>query len=298
MIRQLFVRNVTNLDFAWLDAKKGLLGESLNVAVALEGEMDERGFIMDFGPCKKWIKNLVDQHLDHTCVVPMQSPALKVLGKDELRMSFEFHSDQGNFTYEAPRHTLVLLDEDELTLSSFAKYLEEVAQSQLPERVTSVKFTLTEDPQFKSSANYRYTHGLKLHEGNCQRLFHGHRNPLEIYTNGLRQERMEVFLCDYFKQVHFVPLSSIVSSTETLKLAVRDLQSQENLKISYQAPQGEFTAEIPVKDCFILDEEPSIERITEVAWAIVKKEFGIADSTSLVVSCFEGLTKGCSYGNS
>ncbi|MDC0980178.1 6-carboxytetrahydropterin synthase [Bdellovibrionales bacterium] len=297
MVRRLFIRNLTNLDFAWLDAKRGLMGESLQVSVALEGEMDERGFIMDFGPCKRWIKDLIDTHLDHMCVVPTHSAAVNVLGIDEERLSFGFRWQKGELEYECPRETVVLLEEEQLTLNSFSTHLERIALQQLPERVQAIKISLSEDPLFRNAANYRYTHGLKLHEGNCQRLFHGHRNPVEIFTNNVRQEKMEVFLCDYFKQIHFVPKSSIVSETGKLVMNSRDLSSKESLTIRYQAPQGVFSSEMPVCDCLVMEEEPSIERITELAWSLIKKEFAISDSTSLTISCFEGLSKGCSYGN-
>ncbi|MCB0420918.1 MAG: 6-carboxytetrahydropterin synthase [Bdellovibrionales bacterium] len=296
-MRELFVRNLTNLDFAWLDPKKGLMGESLIVNVFLQGEMDERGFIMDFGPCKKWMKQLIDHHLDHTCVVPMRSSHLKIAGLDEVRMSFSFHWAQGELSYEAPRHTLVLLEKETLEISDFAEFLETQARQALPDRVKDVKIELLPDPNFKTSANYRYTHGLKLHEGNCQRLFHGHRNPIEVYLNDIRQEKMEVYLSDYLKQIHFAPLSSVTSETQDLLLNQRNWQSNDQLTLSYEAPQGLFKAELPVRDCLIMAEEPSIERITELSWKILKEEFAIADSSTLKVYCFEGLSKGCSFQN-
>ena len=74
----LFMRNFTVMDFAWLTPEQGIRGESYQVSAELWGEVDEKGFILDFGPCKKQMKQVVDSVLDHRCAVAIESPDLEI----------------------------------------------------------------------------------------------------------------------------------------------------------------------------------------------------------------------------
>ena len=253
---------------------------------------------MDFGHCKKWLKKLVDNNLDHRCVIPEKSPHLKFKVKEpdnDLTISFDYKSKDQNFSFSGPKETLVFVDSEQLNFSDFTNYLETIAALELPERVTRVKFTLEEDSSFSHQANYRYTHGLKHHEGNCQRLLHGHRNPIEVHINGKKSKSHEEFMANYFDRVHFVPENSLSENNPTHKIHQRETNSNDVFNISYKAPQGEFQAQFPVKDCVVMQVEPSIESITELTWNILKREFPDLSDKNVVASCYEGLNKGCSF---
>ena len=67
---KLFVDNLTNVDFSYLDAKRGLLGESWLVELELDGSLNEQGMICDFGIVKKQVKQWFDSTIDHALVIP------------------------------------------------------------------------------------------------------------------------------------------------------------------------------------------------------------------------------------
>ena len=49
----LFVDNLTNVDFSYLDADRGVVGETWLASIVLEGALDEQGMVCDFGIVKK-----------------------------------------------------------------------------------------------------------------------------------------------------------------------------------------------------------------------------------------------------
>src|SRR5690606_26003543 len=101
--------------YAALDPQQGLCGESLYVSAALSGELDRQGFIFDFGPAKKLLKQLVDEKLDHKLLVPgsIQTSA--------------FQSKNGEiWGYEAPLEAIARVPE--LNRQALENFLEEAAR--------------------------------------------------------------------------------------------------------------------------------------------------------------------------
>jgi 6-pyruvoyl-tetrahydropterin synthase len=70
----LFVDNLTNVDFSFLDAQRGLLGETYLANIRLLGDLDEQGMVCDFGIVKKRVRHWLDTELDHRLAVPIHSP--------------------------------------------------------------------------------------------------------------------------------------------------------------------------------------------------------------------------------
>jgi 6-pyruvoyl-tetrahydropterin synthase len=276
----LFLRDFTVLDFAFLSKEKGLQGESLHVSVELEGELDEKGFLFDFGPAKRELKRVVDETLDHRLVVPGLDPALQGTAH-----GFSFHG----LTYGAPAEAITVLEEKEITIPALARFLEEEARAVLPPNVKGVRFLLEEEKRFETEAAFRYTHGLRLHNGNCQRLLHGHRNAIEVWVEGKRDARWERFLAEEWEGAHFTYAPTLASSLDYPR--GRRMRGEGLAWVEYEAPQGFFRAGLPAEKIVLLDTEPSIENIARVS----AERLALEGVKAAKVVAYEGLNKGASF---
>lgn len=273
MRTSLFLHDFTVLDYAYMDAELGIRGDSLYVSAELSGDLDAHGFIQDFGPAKKWLKALVDNELDHKLLVPK-----KLASK---------------LQYSAPASAQVVLEANEINMPVLEDFLASLALKQAPSNIKNIKFILREDARFHSQANFRYTHGLRYHDGNCQRLFHGHRNPIEVWLDNQRATELEELLSQEWQDVHFVEASTLKNLAELdLTLGHRKPQHPGLAKISYDSAHGKFFGEIAASRIVVLDTEPSIENIARLAHARLREE-GV--SGNLMVRAYEGLNKGASF---
>jgi len=283
----LFLKDFTTLDFAFLCPEKGIQGESFWVSAELTGHLDEQGFVMDFGKAKKTLKEVVDESLDHRCALAKNSNALQNFSAKENSLSIDFVS----IHYSCPKQAIALIESDTINKNSISRFLEE----KIAEKFSStlkIKIILREEEAFTREANFRYTHGLKFHDGNCQRLIHGHRNLIEVFVNKNKSGEHERFLADLFADIHFVQKENLENRNELdLPLNQRQKENYKTAKISYTSPQGFFLAHIPASQIIILENEPSIENITAFAWTELQTRFSIAPE-SLEVHGYEGLHKG------
>lgn len=65
---KLFVENLTNVDVSYLDAKRGVVGESWMAGIMLTGNLDQQSMICDFGVVKRCAKDWLDDFIDHRLV--------------------------------------------------------------------------------------------------------------------------------------------------------------------------------------------------------------------------------------
>jgi len=268
----LFIENVTILDYAYLRPDVRVAGDSLVLSVETRGELNANGFIVDFGVLKPLVKRLVDAELDHRLLLPTRDRELSVEEVDG-RCIIRY----GSLTYEAPATAVAGLDAIAISHDTIARRIEALVAPHLAPNVTEFRAHLTRDARAEQQAGFAYTHGLRHHDGNCQRLLHGHRGVFVAMLDGIRDPELEGWLVRRFDGVHFA--------------AARDVHGDT---VAYQAAQGDFTAHLPPGRLVVLDTEPSIENVTQFAFAEVTRVHNL-DARRLVLQGYEGPQRGVSF---
>ncbi|MGB5543712.1 MAG: 6-carboxytetrahydropterin synthase [Gammaproteobacteria bacterium] len=275
---RLFVEELTVIDCAFLDARRGLLGASWLVDLELEGDLDEQGMLFDFGDVKPAIKAVIDRTVDHKLLVPTGAPQLRI-EQDPHETRLWFRTDHGELFHRSPAQALCLLDAPRIDTADVEKMLEQAARAEMPPNVNAVGLRLREEDI--RGAAYRYVHGLRQHAGNCQRIAHGHRSRVQILRNGERWESQERLLAERWRDIYLGSRSDLAARTEHQGVACYQFR--------YRAPQGEFELLLPQSRCDLLQTESTVECIAEHIVAELKTE----DPEALIeVRAYEGVRKG------
>ena len=173
----------------------------------------------------------------------------------------------------------------------------------MPANIINIKLNLEEEIIPSDKYIFHYTHGLKDHYGNCQRLFHGHRNTVDIYVNGLlcpesERELTQTILSNH---VHFCFWENVTNQDEIIKACQTSLpeglySEVPQVHISYKASQGQFNGSLPGSTVYFLQEESTVENL---AIHFAKKMKHLQESQrprnkrkQITVHAYEGIGKG------
>lgn len=272
---KLFVDRLTIVDFSYLHPTRGLLGESWMLDVVLEGSPDAQGMVLDFGEVKRRLKSLSDDHFDHRLLVPADHPGLTRDG-DELR----FTTEGGDFIrHKGPAESLHFVPGKEITPESVARAMESLFVPQLPDNVRRVSLRLRAETI--EGAHYQYSHGLRHHCGNCQRIAHGHRSRIEIERDGVRDRKLEQWWAQRFRDIY-------IGSEEDLR-AITQHNDRTCFRFAYQAQQGHFELELPAGRCYLLDADSTVENIARHVREQMEESH---PGNRFRVRAFEGIGKG------
>lgn len=271
---RLFVEHLTVIDCAFLDAQRGLVGESWIVDLELEGELDDQGMVLDFGEVKKKLKKAVDHAADHKLIVPGKSPELDLVLSGE-GSGLAFKAATGPIEHQSPAKALCNIDAQTVTAETLAAHVRKAVQKAVPPSVSSVALSLRNERI--EGSYYHYTHGLRKHAGQCQRIAHGHRSRLQILVNGRRDERLERQRADRWRDIYLGTSADIVS------------HGKGRIRFEYRAGEGEFELELPVERCDLLQTDSTVERIAEHVAAQVAEE---RPGSKIEIRAYEGVMKG------
>ncbi len=272
----LFVNEITVLDFAYLDSERGLLGESWIVDVTLSGDLNDQSFVLDFGIVKKMIKSVLDDYMDHKLCVPT-SPLRYNLKEEGESIEFEYSFGEGKFVYyKGPKESVVLVDTENIDPKRMTPLLIEAIRAGLPKNVTGVELELRRESG--EGEFYQYCHGLKKHEGNCQRIAHGHRSTIEIERKGESSQELEVYWANRWKGIYLGTREDLESSS-----------SEETYLFNYQSSHGEFTLGLPKSCCEIVPHDSTIECLAQYILDELEAKY---PEDWFRVKAFEGVGKG------
>lgn len=274
----LFVNQLTTLDFSYLCPERGIVGESWLVDVVLEGDLDEQGMVFDFGHVKKQIKASLDILADHRLLVPSAHSAIQVTTEQD-HLCVHMTTQTGIIECKAPAPAILLVNSDQITPEQLTPFLEETLLKELPDNVKGVSLTIY--PEAIKGAFYHYSHGLKKHLGDCQRIAHGHRSPIQIYVDGERALEQEE---DWARTWADIYLGTREDLLETIKLSGID-----HHRFGYTADQGYFELTIASERCYMLDTDTTVELLAEhIAQVHAEKNPG----RKVRIVAYEGFNKG------
>lgn len=276
----LFVDNLTNVDFSFLDPQRGLLGETWLANVRLIGELDEQGMVCDFGTVKKILRHWLDTELDHRLAVPVKSPNIRIEEDgDFLQIHWQFGTAGEFLSTRSPRDAIALVDAEVLTQESIAAWCIAQLKQQFPMSVARLELDFTLEAI--DGAYYHYSHGLKKHLGNCQRIAHGHRSRIDIWANGKKSPLLEQRWADEWKDIYIGTREDLTGKPQHAGVGY--------YQFNYEAEQGPFEIILPQRCCYLIDTDTTVEFI---AHHIAQKTRQENPSSFIRVKAYEGINKG------
>lgn len=274
---QMFVNDLTVIDFSYLHPLRGIIGESWSVDLVLEGALDDEGMLMDFGNVKKKIKQVIDNTVDHSFVVPTKLQGLEIF--DEGR-HLKFKSENfEEIEYKAPLEATTYIETKVITKDAVSDFLCQKIREVVPKNVENI--TLQLHSEIIDGAFYHYSHGLKKHDGNCQRIVHGHRSRIIVEKNHMRNRLIENEIANLFKDIY-------IGTQEDVKESFVK-NSINYICFSYKSSQGEFFLSLPQSHCYLMQQDTTVENI---ALHLAKSFAPKHQESHIKIKAFEGFKKG------
>ncbi len=270
----LFVDNLTNVDFSYLHPQRGLLGETWLASTQLDGHLDQQGMVCDFGVVKKTLRDWLDEEIDHRLAVPTQSPNLRLQQNNGvIELEWKFGGQQ--LFCRAPAQAIALVDAEQITPDSVSRWSKNQLRPLLPNSIDQLGLDF--EAEAIDGSFYHYSHGLKKHNGNCQRIAHGHRSRIHIWQNGLPAPQLEAQWSKTFTDIYIGTREDIIE------------QQGDRTRFAYRTSQGEFELTLPDHCCYMIDTDSTVELIAQHLADELKRQY---PADSIKVKAFEGIGKG------
>jgi 6-pyruvoyl-tetrahydropterin synthase len=277
---ELFVDNLTVIDCSVLSAEHGISGESWICDIVLAGALDSQSMVMDFGLVKKHIKQAIDEAVDHRLLVPLESASLTSYTSDDAHVALTWTDGSGQqISLNCPPQGVCTLPITTITAQAVAEWLPSVIYSVVEQTIEQITIYLR--PEVINGPSYHYSHGLKKHDGNCQRIAHGHRSKLEIWRNN---DLATDIIRQWAEQWNHIYVGSSEDMAARLNKGGR-----EYLRFAYDAPQGRFELELAADRCVLIDSDSTVECIAHyIATQLAASE----PKSTFLVKAYEGVGKG------
>ncbi|QLH66388.1 6-pyruvoyl trahydropterin synthase family protein [Aeromonas veronii] len=285
---KLFVRDLTVIDSSYLCERRGMVGESWLVDIEMSGELNEMSMLLDFGRVKKLIKSIIDEEVDHKLLVPTECPLIHVETLDGDECTVDLLRPGRSIHLRCPSQGFAFIPAPQVDKESVTRYLLAVLAKRLPGNIKDLSLTLRQEAI--TGAFYHYSHGLKKHDGNCQRIAHGHRSPIEIHVDGERNHELELNWAERWGDIYLGTEEDKVALTELALSPRANAQlGAHHCGFKYVAPQGLFQLAIPSAEVEMIDTDTTVELLACYIARKVKKMVG--DKFVKIVA-YEGVGKG------
>ncbi|ANB54775.1 6-pyruvoyl trahydropterin synthase family protein [Aeromonas veronii] len=285
---KLFVRDLTVIDSSYLCERRGMVGESWLVDIEMSGELNEMSMLLDFGRVKKLIKSIIDEEVDHKLLVPTECPLIHVETLDDDESTVDLLRPGRSIHLRCPSQGFAFIPAPQVDKESVTRYLLAVLAKRLPGNIKDLSLTLRQEAI--TGAFYHYSHGLKKHDGNCQRIAHGHRSPIEIHVDGERDQELELNWAERWGDTYLGTEEDKVALTELALSPRANAQlGEHHCGFKYVAPQGLFQLAIPSTEVEMIDTDTTVELLACYIAREVKKMVG--DKFVKIVA-YEGVGKG------
>jgi 6-pyruvoyl-tetrahydropterin synthase len=285
---QLFVNDLTVMDFSYLCPERGMVGESWIVDVILSGDLNEESMVLDFGKVKKQLKRLIDEYIDHKLLVPVEHEYSHVKhDKDSDRVNVDFiRPNNKSIHLNCPAEAYAFVYSQNVTMPSVSAYLKDVITTHLPENVLGIELNLR--AEVINTPFYHYTHGLKKHDGNCQRIAHGHRSKVVVFENQQESIKCQEYWAKRWCDIYIGSSEDIVDTSETAFSLPDGTLEQHNI-FAYEASQGRFELAIPKAESEMIDTDTTVECLAQF---MADEHKRLDTNSDFKVLAYEGVGKG------
>ena len=279
------MNDLTVMDFSYLCPKRGMVGESWIVDLILHGDLDEQNMVLDFGKVKKQVKRIIDDTVDHKLVIPTEYSQVAIIhieNSDYIKVDFEqYNGDQ--IKISSPDDAFCFIDADEVSMKDVIVHLTSVIKPQLPTNVKKVEISLRAEDI--SGFYYHYTHGLKKHDGNCQRIAHGHRSKIQIYENGMKSPKLEKLWATKWADIYVATQEDVVGALQAEFIKA----GEEQVTFKYESSQGKFELSMEQHAVYVMPVDTTVELIAQY---IADKLKADTPNNDYKVVAYEGVAKG------
>ncbi len=284
----LFVNDLTVIDFSYLDVNRGIVGESWIVDVALIGKLNEQNMVLDFGIVKSHIKRIIDQEFDHKLHVPEDAGALVENIHKADNQDLTFRLDNGKLIYmSAPPSAYCFSQTQQISIDDLLPVVKNTVMLHMPDNVEDISINLRAEKI--DTPFYHYSHGLKKHDGNCQRIVHGHRSKVAVLSEGKPNQQWQEYWQSRWQDIYIGSKEDLVSDLRDEFCLKHEVNSADYIGFSYTATQGVFSLVCPSDICDVIDRDTTVECLADF---MLEQMIELEPNSKFEVHAYEGVSKG------